>query len=819
MTLYYKAPTKYYKYVYSPYTLPKMTSQTAPEGNVGTNFVFGTYSKDLYSLFWNTTGWYIDISANTSANRYINYKFKNPLPPGTYTLSCKMKTQNNVTSTGYHWDIICDNGSGGNEYITIGNPGTPPKTNENTWPAGSSYSWTFTSTKRIKFIELKINNPSVSSSSYICLSIDNLNLTCEGGLKIQTGTVESTPADYDYSVPNLLKIRDYDTTGIYYCIGKTNCPIKLSNNINISLSNGTATLKKGSKVYIPAGFYNNTGFWPNMPVHNGVASFYNDNFEWGVINKQYTIGTNDFEIVGKIKLRSAPTKEYADIYAKGYILALSVKNDLSIYCNYGNGVDTWGNEITSSANLLQLNKTYWIKSERKNGVISLSYSQDGINYTVVGTRNSTQSIPLRDLIWIGKDMERGNIFLPGDVFLDGCYIKIGGEYWWKGSDGYGAKFEEYVLPEDNSMGTVGSVTNNGDILYLDWNKNLQPYGHSFVYSSVKAPTSTYAFWYDLSHNIIRYTSDAGSTWYSGHSFPLCLMNRTNGTVTAITQLFNGFGYIGSVMFALPNTNGLIANGFKPDKTYNTISYTENSVRVNDYGPEGYTGDVTYAIGPGYFGNTGVGYEVSSDGYLIDKYNNSKITAYAYATGSRTSGKINNLSLKTINPAATLKPIGFVWQNGKLLYKGRHYSAWSMPSDPASKGYTLQGNPTGNLAALFDKSSSTTRWGQGVSNNKKWFGVIFPFPVIIDAITVKQGFAGSHNDSRTYNVRFRAESTGADGSGAAIYISNQTTLNWDVDSSTNIPITSKPICRRVYCDCNMQQYGTLNEVYISGRRVL
>ena len=166
-----------------------------------------------------------------------------------------------------------------------------------------------------------------------------------------------------------------------------------------------------------------------------------------------------------------------------------------------------------------------------------------------------------------------------------------------------------------------------------------------------------------------------------------------------------------------------------------------------------------------------------------------------------------------------KPIGVIYQNGKLIYKGRHYENWEMPSNPASKGYTLQGNPTGNLAALFDKSSSTTRWGQGVSNSSKWFGIIFPFPVIIDAITVKQGFAGSHDDSRTYNVKFRAESTGADGTGAAVYITNQTNLNWPVDSSTSIPIIAKPICKRVYCDCNMQEYGTLNEVYISGRRVL
>lgn len=49
------------------------------------------------------------------------------------------------------------------------------------------------------------------------------------------------------------KIKDTGAYGVYFCPGKTNCLTYTPKNVNLTLSNGTLTLKAGSKVYVPNG--------------------------------------------------------------------------------------------------------------------------------------------------------------------------------------------------------------------------------------------------------------------------------------------------------------------------------------------------------------------------------------------------------------------------------------------------------------------------------------------------------------------------------------------------------------------------------------
>lgn len=59
--------------------------------------------------------------------------------------------------------------------------------------------------------------------------------------------------------------------------------------------------------------------------------------------------------------------------------------------------------------------------------------------------------------------------------------------------------------------------------------------------------------------------DFNSTWYES-SFPLGLFTSTKSEFTSIDQVFNGFGYIGSTVFALPGVKGLAPNGVNADGT-------------------------------------------------------------------------------------------------------------------------------------------------------------------------------------------------------------------------------------------------------------
>lgn len=75
---------------------------------------------------------------------------------------------------------------------------------------------------------------------------------------------------------------------------------------------------------------------------------------------------------------------------------------------------------------------------------------------------------------------------------------------------------------------------------------------------------------------IEYTYD---TLPYGVSFPLAEITVSGGSISSINQVFNGFGYIGSTIFALPGIKGLVPNGRNADGTLNNSSFTTTAVQV------------------------------------------------------------------------------------------------------------------------------------------------------------------------------------------------------------------------------------------------
>lgn len=94
-------------------------------------------------------------------------------------------------------------------------------------------------------------------------------------------------------------------------------------------------------------------------------------------------------------------------------------------------------------------------------------------------------------------------------------------------------------------------------------------------------SSASGLYYCTDENKIYLTGDNGSNWYASehYSLPLGIVSVSNGKITSIDKVFNGFGYIGSTVFALPGISGLIPNGRTPDgKLQNIISVT-TSVQI------------------------------------------------------------------------------------------------------------------------------------------------------------------------------------------------------------------------------------------------
>ena len=85
-----------------------------------------------------------------------------------------------------------------------------------------------------------------------------------------------------------------------------------------------------------------------------------------------------------------------------------------------------------------------------------------------------------------------------------------------------------------------------------------------IYSQAVAPTATqYMLWYDTTNNVVKHTSDYGSTW-STCALPLGRFATDNNIIIKYWQAFNGFGWVGEYAFVLPGVKGLAPNGKNPD---------------------------------------------------------------------------------------------------------------------------------------------------------------------------------------------------------------------------------------------------------------
>jgi hypothetical protein len=100
----------------------------------------------------------------------------------------------------------------------------------------------------------------------------------------------------------------------------------------------------------------------------------------------------------------------------------------------------------------------------------------------------------------------------------------------------------------------------------------------YTFSGATPPTVTRSsLWFDTTNNIIKQSSGDGSTWNGNIHLPMAVVTVSNGAISSIDQVFNGFGYIGSTVFALPGVKGLIPNGRNADGSLKNIEFEADRV--------------------------------------------------------------------------------------------------------------------------------------------------------------------------------------------------------------------------------------------------
>jgi hypothetical protein len=125
------------------------------------------------------------------------------------------------------------------------------------------------------------------------------------------------------------------------------------------------------------------------------------------------------------------------------------------------------------------------------------------------------------------------------------------------ADGTTPKFNAVVIASDVVITDSGTSTDDALLVYDD--------------GVLKLPTVANSSYNSTTNKVQDISVDVN------YSLPLAIIKRNGTSFTSIDQVFNGFGYIGSNVFMLPNVKGLIPNGRNEDGSLKSVEFTTDGV--------------------------------------------------------------------------------------------------------------------------------------------------------------------------------------------------------------------------------------------------
>ena len=189
----------------------------------------------------------------------------------------------------------------------------------------------------------------------------------------------------------------------------------------------------------------------------------------------------------------------------------------------------------------------------------------------------------------GKDGADGKDGVDGkdglDTFATNCITEIPQDIKLELNDGTLTLKAGSKVYDGNGLITTTSVdktypsaNHNGQVT-LVWLTKQGGIATAFMGETVSSlPTATGSSKCVYNSTDKKCYCDFNSTWYES-SFPLGLFTSTTSAFTSIDQVFNGFGYIGSTVFALPGVKGLIPNGRNEDGSLRNKEVAITSVKT------------------------------------------------------------------------------------------------------------------------------------------------------------------------------------------------------------------------------------------------
>ena len=227
-------------------------------------------------------------------------------------------------------------------------------------------------------------------------------------------------------------------------------------------------------------------------------------------------------------------------------------------------------QVHSFGDQIQTSNANYVKSELQSNLL---------NYTTNRILEIPQDIKL--------ELNNGTLTLKAGSKV---YVPNG-----KNADGSN-KFDVCTVNQDivfsrGLNGTRGILLTNG--------KSIDCPNITSCYSGETRPSATSVYWYDTASNYVKaITSTDASTDRSGNSLLIGIVTADGTSITSIDQVFNGFGYIGSTVFALPGVKVQIPNGRNKNGTCKTIEAVLTAVQHTGVKNPG-NGDFSIRIGDNY----------------------------------------------------------------------------------------------------------------------------------------------------------------------------------------------------------------------------
>lgn len=276
----------------------------------------------------------------------------------------------------------------------------------------------------------------------------------------------------------------------------------------------------------------------------------------------------------------------------------------------------------SGININQFSESLNDKADRDLGNLSsLEGENHFINPTLTNSSYTTNRI----------------LEIPQDIKLElsngTLTLKAGSKtYWCDGS------FTPVTTTQDVTVPAITYTYPEGTLFYVWYlDTNLQATPVTSV-SSGAGTTGSSTWNFNTTDNKLY-----GNGTYYKRTLPVCIIVVSGTAITAIDQVFNGFGYIGSTIFVLPDIKAQYANGRNTDGTCKSIiaTTTEVCTYTPSYGSTNYYNIGVWLRSGGTFTTSDKFYYDSDKNQIIYKPYNTVHTNICIAEFDWIDGKVTS----------------------------------------------------------------------------------------------------------------------------------------------------------------------------------